>query len=322
MENFKKLMARYMGSGLTRKELDQLKESSDSLSDESLGAELEDIWNGYDRSSLDRFGGIRLALPEVGGGSNTRRLLRLYRSAAAILIPLLAVATFMAVRYGGKYLAPEQTVAVATASGERSTVMLPDGSKVYLNNGSTLEYGSHFGRKDRPVKLSGEAYFEVSKDEERRFTVQTPGLKVVVTGTSFNISAYEYSDCTEVSLLEGQVKVASEIDPDRTITLKPNQKVVMNNTTGLLALYDSDMVYETAWMQDELIFRSMSFADVVRRLEMYYGQTVEVSGNVSDKKFTGRFMEERITDVLKMLQEHYNFTYKVRNGDIFIDFGE
>ena len=122
----------------------------------------------------------------------------------------------------------EQDVIVRSGDSGTSQVTLPDGTLVRLNANSSLTYQQNFGQDNRKVKLSGEGYFEVKKNTEKKFIVNTGYIDVTVLGTKFNLYAYEDKDIIEMALVEGHVNVSTSQPPYQTICVKPNEKVTYN----------------------------------------------------------------------------------------------
>lgn len=123
----------------------------------------------------------------------------------------------------------EQDVIVRSGDSGTSQVTLPDGTLVRLNANSSLTYQQNFGQDNRKVKLSGEGYFEVKKNTEKKFIVNTGYIDVTVLGTKFNLYAYEDKDIIEMALVEGHVNVSTSQPPYQTICVKPNEKLLITN---------------------------------------------------------------------------------------------
>lgn len=123
----------------------------------------------------------------------------------------------------------EQDVIVRSGDSGTSQVTLPDGTLVRLNANSSLTYQQNFGQDNRKVKLSGEGYFEVKKNTEKKFIVNTGYIDVTVLGTKFNLYAYEDKDIIEMALVEGHVNVSTSQPPIRLFALNPMKKLLITN---------------------------------------------------------------------------------------------
>ena len=150
----------------------------------------------------------RLALRQVLGV--------IQRAAAVLFIPVFLLSAYLFIQQGQGNV---RTLAVRTNPGVVSAFDLPDGSKVWLNAGSSLKYPTQFNDKQRVVSLQGEAYFEVESDKEHPFIVKTKQLTVEATGTAFNVNAYAPDHVAAVTLVKG--KVAVTLDQNKTISLSP-----------------------------------------------------------------------------------------------------
>lgn len=214
----------------------------------------------------------------------------------------------------------EQNVVIRSGDYGKSLVTLPDGTIVHLNAKSSLTYSHDFGRTDRKVELSGEGFFEVKKDTEKKFIVGTGYMDVTVLGTKFNVYAYENKDLVEMSLVEGSVNITTELPPYRSINVKPNEKVTYNKITGELKHEQTSNKIETAWMNKELVFRSEPLKNVFDCLSRKFAVTF----NVDDERllndiYTGTFEDENIESIMRVLKIHYNFEYKNKDNMITIN---
>mgnify|MGYP003193325469 CR=1 FL=1 len=244
---------------------------------------------------------------------------KLARIAAILLIPLLSVLS------GYLYFNPVNqeegigNLVVHADRGERSGVTLPDGTQVKLNAESSLSYTHDFGRELRQVNLEGEAYFEVTRNEDKPFVVHTKYLDIEVLGTSFNVYSYERENVMEMALISGRIKIQTCSEPSRVVYLKPNEKALFNKESGIITVEKTDNRFETAWLRGDLVFRSTTLSDVLAKLERRYGVNIHLNdSSLANDLFTGNFDSEYIVEVMDLLERHYDFTYDVRGDDIFI----
>jgi len=153
-----------------------------------------------------------------------------------------------------------------TQTGEQTQVILPDHSVVFLNAASSLKYPSSFTKlKERRVELSGEAYFEISKDKEHPFVVKSTGQQVMVLGTHFNINSYLDEHAVKTTLLEGSVNVNGKI-------LNPGEQSVLAN--GSISIYNADTEQAIAWKNGEFYFDHTPLEDVMRQISRWYNVKV------------------------------------------------
>ena len=177
------------------------------------------------------------------------------------------------------------------ATNTKQTVLLPDGSEVILRQGSSLQYPNRFG-VDRPVKLEGEAWFEVAKDPNRPFQIQGPKLSVRVLGTSFSVRDYEGDSIAQVDVAEGLVRVVAE----DSVQLAAGQSARL--VARELSEIPPNPNYD-AWQRGELRFENAALAEVLESLERYYQTGLAVRGSPGDARLTARFTDESLTEVLE-----------------------
>lgn len=233
---------------------------------------------------------------------------------------------------------------VSTKNGSRSKIMLPDGTQVWLNAGSKLTYGKEFGNRLREVTLTGEAYFDVVKDSARPFLIHARNVDIRVLGTAFNVKSYPGDKTTETSLIRGSVEVSIKNRPKEKIILKPNEKLVVaeeestvkpalpakTSSQSIVSVprvvveelhYDEkeSVIVETSWMENKLIFRDESFAELASKLERWYGvRFVFIDPSTQSLRFTGTFKGESLQMALKALKITANFNYIIEKDTVII----
>ncbi|MCD8176592.1 MAG: FecR family protein [Tannerellaceae bacterium] len=203
-----------------------------------------------------------------------------------------------------------QTVYVP--EGQRAELLLADGTKVWLNAKSSLTFPEQFSNDKRLVQLNGEAYFDVVRDETKKFIVQTDGYLINVLGTEFNVNAYHNTGRFETALIRGSVEVASERTNEKRI-LAPNTKIyAANNQLVVTGLSNLD---EFLWTKGIMSFDNEQVKNIFNKLELYYDVKIEVANNeILEHPYTGKFWtKDGIEHVLKVLQLRHNFKYKKDN---------
>lgn len=201
------------------------------------------------------------------------------------------------------------TNTITVPPGQRVNLSLSDGTKVYLNAGSTFTYPALFADHTRKVKLDGEAFFEVSPDKEKPFVVHTHVCDVEVLGTKFNVDAYDKEKTFSAALMEGRIKVKNNSRPSHTVDLYPNQKATLageNLTVSRISDYD---IYR--WKEGLICFKDLNFIHLMERIEKYYGiELVIENPSLSKYSFSGTFrISDGIENLLRVLQKDVNYRY-------------
>ncbi|NLR80136.1 FecR family protein [Chitinophaga eiseniae] len=190
---------------------------------------------------------------------------------------------------------------MSTPNGGQYQVTLPDGTRVWLNAASSITYPVAFVGKERHVKVSGEAYFEVAQNREKPFTVDVDGKSVVeVLGTSFNVNSYRNEATVKTTLVDGAVNVKAG---DKVVKLRPGQQAAIGNTTGIAVLSNADITKTLAWKNGEFNFDGVDLQTVMRQLERWYGISVRYQGTPPDITFRGgMYRNVNLSVVLEFLQ--------------------
>lgn len=201
---------------------------------------------------------------------------------------------------------------IETPKGGQYQVILPDGTKVWLNAASSLKYPSLFASDERKVELTGEAYFEVRKQKSHPFRVISKNQTVEVLGTHFNINAYADDKSIKTTLLEGSVKVSN---PQSTKTLKPNEQAYISNYgLGNIAILNADANDEIAWKNGEFIFNNASLKAVLYQLDRWYDLKIDYN-NIPAKRYNGMVSRKaKLSEVLNMLELTGNISFKIMEG--------
>ena len=227
---------------------------------------------------------------------------------AAAIVGVMVLAAGLAYWFRNK---AEELVVASAAHGQVREMLLPDGTKVWLNQSSVLKYPRAFEGKERHVYLDGEAYFEVARNHEKPFMVKSPAMDVRVLGTSFNIKCRPDNSFAETTLIEGEVEVKDKSDKGR-ITLLPGQKAVLNRVTGRMQVKQVDPKMEIVWHNDLIPFEKSSISQIAAALERFYGVKIILSPDVdSTNTYSGVLKKkDNIESVLNSLRNSIPFNYK------------
>jgi hypothetical protein len=204
---------------------------------------------------------------------------------------------------------------VTVPRGGKYTVQLPDGTMVWLNSSSSLSYPIVFTGADRSVTLTGEAYFEVTKNKHLPFIVHTNGVNVKVLGTHFNVSAYGDEKDIKTTLLEGSVSLSNN---KSSALLVPGQQGITGADQGIVTK-PVNVNQVIAWKTGYFIFRDDDIRGIMRKISRWYDVEVEYQGNVSNKTFGGIYsMNKDINELLKGLELTGLIHFKIEERRIIV----
>jgi transmembrane sensor len=190
---------------------------------------------------------------------------------------------------------------LATPRGGQYQLLLPDGSKVWLNATSSIRYPTAFIGNERKVEITGEAYFEVSKDASKKFLVTANGATTEVLGTHFNVNAYNDESAMKITLLEGSVKVTNDIfyailSPGQQAKINQDKKVEVNKNID----EDEVMAWKNGWFQ----FNSLQVEDIMRQISRWYDVEVAYETKSNQKHFSGIVSRNsNVSEVLKIMEQ-------------------
>ena len=238
---------------------------------------------------------------------------------------------------------------VIAHKGTKTRTILPDGSTVWLNAGSRIEYLPGFTDKTREVTLYGEAYFDIIKQPDRPFIVHAGGINIRVLGTAFNVKSYPDEKTIETTLIRGLVQITRTNDTKQEpIYLHPHQKIVLPvsnnevqstqtapvknetgatpeklNTLPAVSYLDSSKneaeYTETAWIYNRLLFRGDNFEDLAKKMERWYNISIQFEDEQAKKlTFNGSIENETVEQAFHALKTAVPFNFKIKNNEVFI----
>ena len=205
---------------------------------------------------------------------------------------------------------------MSTPLGGQYKLILPDGTTVWLNAGSSIYYPTAFTGNERSVTITGEVYFEVAKNEKMPFFVKANNTTVAVLGTHFNINAYKDEASTNTTLLEGTVKVTTQ---QQQQTLAPGQQARVSTTRQAIQVVDHvDISQVIAWKEGFFSFNDADLPTVMRQLSRWYNVDVKYEGDIPQRVFTGEIGRNlTLSQVLKGLSKT-RIRYRIENGNRII----
>lgn len=206
--------------------------------------------------------------------------------------------------------------------GQKSVLFLADGSKVWLNAESTLNYDKNLVTGDRrDVYLEGEAFFEVAHHVDKPFVVHTCDLVIHVHGTSFNVKAYAEDGRIETTLVKGKVSIRKEGDPSShaSLVLNPNQRAVFLKADRTMKVQEVSADRTAEWREERLVFDETPLMEVITQLERWYGVKIHIEKD-SDLSctLTAKIEKESLAQVMDLLAASQKITYSIKTNEVFI----
>ena len=204
---------------------------------------------------------------------------------------------------------------LSTPRGGQYQVVLPDGSKVWLNAASAIKFASVFKGKIREVELKGEAYFEVAKNAAMPFKVKSAHAQIEVLGTHFNVRAYDDEKAMKTTLVEGAVKITSG---NLTNVLKPGDQAVLNGENGMKVINDVDADVETAWKDGLFQFKDANIEEIMQQAALWYNLKISFEGEIPQRYFTGKISRNvKASEFLNMLK-YTGVKFRIESGNIIV----
>jgi transmembrane sensor len=189
---------------------------------------------------------------------------------------------------------------MTTPKGAQYQLILPDGSKVWLNSASKIKYPTTFAGNERTVELEGEAYFDIKENKSQSFVVVTKKMKVNVLGTGFNVNAYEDEPVVATTLIHGSVKIITESGIN---LLKPGQQSALTYASSTLNVSKANTEEVLAWKEGKLRFEGAGIQNIMRQIARWYDVKVEYRGDIPKTEFAGSILKtEYPSTLLKVLE--------------------
>ena len=289
---------------------------------------------------------------DIGKGKRNHRINTFLRYAAIFIIGfgLSWVVQKNTNKIAGVRLVAEvsqQYNEVLVPYGSKTKVVLPDNSTVWLNSGARLKYPVNFDGDQRIVNLQGEGFFDVTKDSDHPFLVNSNGLNIKVLGTKFNLMANADDPFIETTLVEGALEILGVKDagkrnnvvlqPGQKLTLrKENNQYIVNNiqeagltipeeTIKPVKIERTDLIKKanvelaTAWTENKMVFARERFGEVKVKLERWYGVTIEVKDpDILDYRFTGTFEKQTFEQAMNALSKAASCKFKIDKNHVII----
>jgi len=243
---------------------------------------------------------------------------RIWLGIAASLLFIFCIASFI---FLSRTSLMEKTITESIApNGQKSQLVLSDGTKVYLNSGTILRYDNRFGKQNREIELAGEAYFEVARNEKNPFIIVTSDVEVRVLGTKFNVMAYPDESSIETTVTEGAVYVKERMG-EESLIITANQKASYVKAKKTLVSSVVNPVTYTSWKENILYFDNENFEFVISKLERWYDVSILLEGKDSiDDRFTLTVKNESLKEVLDLISLTTPMRYKIQGNEVTISY--
>lgn len=245
-------------------------------------------------------------------------LIRVSSVAAVVALALGFALSFLINNPEESWQAAQYENVIMAPPGQKTQLVLPDGTLVWLNSGSRLSYNYQYSTCDRVVYLEGEAFFDVKKDTQYPFIVKAGAVDIKVHGTAFNVSAYADEDNIMVALLRGKVSLSSTADQNLLTYLFPNQEAIVSKKSLSYHVDSCDAEIESSWRYNLLKFEGASVKEVWKKLERWYGVDITLSNVDTSKSYWFTIKTESLTELLEMINKISPIEYKLDGKEVTI----
>lgn len=245
--------------------------------------------------------------PREKGKSVLGRVVKYAAAVAAVIV--IALSTGILMRNGLRSELASHTTAIKVPSGQRTNLILQDGTSVWLNSGTEMEYPSIFDR-ERRVKIEGEAFFDVAHDPQKPFVVETFVCEVEALGTRFNVYADRNKGNFSATLLEGSVRVSKRDSDNNDVLLHPNHTVTL--VGGRFQIDRIEDINDYRWPEGLINISNKSFEQLMRIFEKYYDVKIVIRTNeLPEMDFDGKVrISDGINHAFEVLRQFADFTYE------------
>jgi ferric-dicitrate binding protein FerR (iron transport regulator) len=311
-----KRLQQLMFGKISPEEFRPLRSAVNSGSDNDLQSVMKTLWEDS-RTPLPVPADSNFRITETLRQHTRKKSYRLNRLKVASVILLSLFFSWETYLYFARGETPLPDMIVMADSGQKTHIVLSDGSDVWLNSLSTLSYPSDFGVKNRTVRLTGEGYFEVAEDKTKTFCVETEGVNIVVHGTKFNVAAHAGTLETNVSLIEGSVAV--EDSKHRLLTmLKKDQTLRINKKNLQFELIEEDTRQTALWSKNECRVEDAPAEEMFKRIGYWYGLNIRLENNNKDHRYGFTIKEESFREFLELIKELTPLEYSINGGEVVI----
>lgn len=250
-----------------------------------------------------------------------KRNSQLLKIAAVLALPIALAISWFVLNTNVEKNTAVQLCQISAPKGHISKCTLPDGSEVWVNTNSSITYNTAtFNTQNREIKVSGEAFFKVTKNKDRPFVVENDLAKIVVTGTQFNVKAYPNTDCFETVLAEGSIELHLNKGSGQVVDLVPGECAVFNSSERKISIREVDPNMYTSWRVGEILFKDATLNDLIVELERIYDiQFYMKNKNLGNYRFRGMFSyNNNLIDALEKIKKTAGVDYYIENKKVWL----
>lgn len=238
------------------------------------------------------------------------RFQRYVAVACLVVVVFLSASLYIGIKIGQPNMAEQ----IYSNWGGKSEVALPDGSNVWIHSATSLAYNTNYYSKNRNVRLTGEAYFNIVHDKDHPFVVETEGMKIVVHGTKFNVESFPGSENTFVSLKEGMVALETKAE---TRFLQPGEVGTFNKRNGQLQVEKGDIELAVSWACNQIVFNNRSLKEICPLLSKWYNVKIHLDPELrTDYKYTFTLKNEPLEEIMRIMSRIHPIGYKFNDENV------
>lgn len=320
-------IARYLSGEITpdeRKSLDSWRALLPE--NENIFQEYREVWTLISATGKSEIPDKEVVWSKLTSKMKILKTKQLYTRSFLMRIAGIAATIALIIGLSFSYFTPiEKTsplndIIVKTQGGQKSEIILPDGTAVWLNSGSMLTYNTAYGIENRSVKLEGEAFFDVTHNDKVVFEIISGDVKTLVHGTAFGIKAYRDEPAVDISLLRGHVTVHSVSTDKLLADLKPNQKAIISKNTLTSVIEACNVETENIWRYGKLKFEGESVAEVMNMISRWYGINISIKGQLKNDHYWFTIKTESLTEMLSLINRITPINYTINGEEVTIQY--
>lgn len=317
-EELQRLLSKYSEGNISPSEFKVLKSIVECTPESDLHEILEKIWDKHftkkEINAQEKEIVLKNIQHQIKKPTTKKRRLN-WVTIAAATIALLFTSYFV---YDTQLRQPEE-MSIAVEKGDKSKILLPDGSSIWINATSQISYNADFNRNNRTVHLDGEAFFDIKNKNGKPFIVKLEQLEIKVIGTQFNVKHYKEEDLIDISLVEGKIDIY-DTRKNLVANINPNQKLIFNRSTSKWNIHACDSQLDRLWTDNILKFENATIQEVATKLERWYGVNVKIAPSNQDFRIGLTIKSESLNETLQLIKTMIPINYKISGEEVYMSF--